>query len=475
MQPVRHLLAAVLMTTQLVAQGPRQVVRTAILAVEGDSARVVTDRWSARLARDSTDRESLLGLAAVAQSTYRFDLARLLTARLLLPAETAPNAWSVYATLLEARGLAAQSRFAAADSLFAITAEQAHRLGDHAAEAEALLGRAVTQVRIVGPAGVAVTLQRARPLIPASDTAFEAAWRCSHAALLSLTDPPAAAGEARAGASLAEAGHQARIALTCRFATARLLLNAGKSFPAADSLALIAAAFASIHDIAEQASSLQWAGYALGGVGQYGAARGAALAAVEAGRASGNLSAVAWADLNLTGIAYLFGDVETAAHPLAEAESLFVQQGDNWGFAALQGYKAGLAESEGNLERARTIYQAALDRLAGFDPDGALQFRVQLASIARRERDYPTAARELAAAHRIARTNGMRGWQEALAFSDGILALARGDLATAESDLREHLRTLGSGQPARRYVAEARLAGTGRALTPGEQRRFLHR
>ena len=52
----------------------------------------------------------------------------------------------------------------------------------------------------------------------------------------------------------------------------------------------------------------------------------------------------------------------------------------------------------------------------------------------------------------------MEGWQESLAYWDGLLALARGDLAGAEADLLEDLRTLGSGQPARRYVAEARLA-----------------
>ena len=458
MQLVRLLLAAALTASPLVAQDPRQVVRTAVLAVEGDSAGLVSQRWSARLATDTADPEALLGLATVAQLTYRFDLARRLTAPLRSPTGAGSNAWAVYASLLDARALAAQSRFAQADSLFVITADMAHRLGDRAAEAEALLGRTVTQVRIVGPAGVAVTLQRARLLIPASDTALDASWRCSHAALLAGNAPAAAAREASAGAVLASSAGQARVALTCRFVTARLLLNAGKSFPAADSLALIAAAFASIHDVAELASVLQWQAYALSGVGQYGAARRVALAAVEAGRASGNGSAVAWANLNLTGIAYLFGDLESASHSLAEAESLFVQQGDNWGFAALQGYKAGLAESAGDLDRARAVYQAALPRLAAFDPDGAIQFLVHLASIARRQGNFPVAAERLADAHAIARKHGMGGWQESLAYWDGLLALARGDLAGAESDLLKDLRTLGSGQPARRYVAEARLA-----------------
>ena len=305
---------------------------------------------------------------------------------------------------------------------------------------------------------MSVTLQRARLLIPATDTALDASWRCSHAALLSQTDPPGAQREARTGATLAEGAGQERVALTCRFVTARLLLDAGKSFAATDSLALIAAGFSSIHDVAELASVQQWQAYALSGIGQYGTARRVALAAAEAGRASGNSSAVAWADLNLTGIAYLVGDLESASHTLAEAESLFVQQGDNWGFAALQGYKAGLAESNGDLDQARAVYQAALPRLAAFDPDGAIQFLVHLSSIARRQGNYPVAAERLAEAHALARKHRMGGWQESLAYWDGLLALARGDLAGAEAFLLEDLRTLGSGQPARRYVAEARLA-----------------
>ena len=243
--------------------------------------------------------------------------------------------------------------------------------------------------------GVEVQLRRARTLIPTSDTALDATWHCSRAALLAGRPTRAEAQrEARTGTVLAEgAREQARVALGCRFVTARLLLDAGKSFAAADSMALIAAGFTAIHDVAERGLRPAMAAYALSGVGEYGWHVTWRLPPSRRAGPPSNFSAVAWADLNLTGIAYLVGDLESASHTLAEAESLFVQQGDNWGFAALQGYKAGLAESNGDLDRARAVYQAALPRLAAFDPDGAIQFLVHLASIARRQGNYPVAAR----------------------------------------------------------------------------------
>ena len=458
MPRVRPLLIVLAAASQLAAQDPRQVVRAATRAVEGDSADALAARWSARLVADSTDEEALLGLATIARLTYRFDLAHQLVAPLIDAPGSDSNRWAIHARLLEAHALTAQARFGAADSLLALVAAQAHASGDRAAEAEALLGRAVTQIRITGPPGVEVQLRRARTLIPVSDTALDAAWHCSRAALLAGTERMGAQREARIGTVRAERAREQRIALGCRFLTARLMLSAGKSLAAADSMGRIAAAFASIHDIGDEAAALQWQAYALTGVGEYGAARHAALAAVKAGRVSGNLSAVAWAELNLTGIAFLFGDLESASRTLAEADSLFVRQGDNWGLATLQGYKAGLAESNGDLAGARTIFQSELARVEEFDPDAAIEAHVQLASIARREGDFSTAAAELGAAHRIATQQGMKGWQEALAFYDGMLALARGDLVAAEADLRRHLRTLGPRQLARRYVAETRLA-----------------
>ena len=216
----RSLLIALAAATQLAAQDPRQVTRMATLAVEGDSADQLAARWSARLAADSTDPEALLGLATIARLTYRFDLAHQLVAPLIDAPGSDTSGWAIQARLLEARALTAQSRFGAADSLLALVAAQARASGDRAAEAEALLARAVTQIRITGPPGVAVQLRRARILIPVSDTALDAEWHCSRAALLAGTDRLGAQREARTGTTPRQArpgtAHRARLSLPHR-------------------------------------------------------------------------------------------------------------------------------------------------------------------------------------------------------------------------------------------------------------------
>jgi hypothetical protein len=81
---------------------PPAIVREARLAVEGDSAPRVGARWSARLARDSTDSAALLGLATLARLTYDYPLAERLYRRL---AAGPADRFAVYARLgLASRG-----------------------------------------------------------------------------------------------------------------------------------------------------------------------------------------------------------------------------------------------------------------------------------------------------------------------------------------------------------------------------------
>jgi hypothetical protein len=47
------------------ADAAKDVVRRALLAVEGDSIAPVRTRWSARLEQDTADRAALLGIATL--------------------------------------------------------------------------------------------------------------------------------------------------------------------------------------------------------------------------------------------------------------------------------------------------------------------------------------------------------------------------------------------------------------------------
>lgn len=78
---------------------PRTVVRAAERSVSDDSASTVTARWRTALARDSTDRTALLGLAKVARMTYDFAASERLLLRLLARAPSSPDQWTVQARL----------------------------------------------------------------------------------------------------------------------------------------------------------------------------------------------------------------------------------------------------------------------------------------------------------------------------------------------------------------------------------------
>ena len=73
-------LALALLTLALTAgqapEPPRQVMRHARAAVEGDSVPAARSAWSERLSRDSSDRAAILGLATMARLTADDSTAR---------------------------------------------------------------------------------------------------------------------------------------------------------------------------------------------------------------------------------------------------------------------------------------------------------------------------------------------------------------------------------------------------------------
>src|SRR6476659_8407206 len=78
---------------------PRIIVFAAERAVSDDSAPVASARWQAALARDSSDRTALLGLATLARMTYDFSTAERLLGRLLAQRSGTPDRWRVQARL----------------------------------------------------------------------------------------------------------------------------------------------------------------------------------------------------------------------------------------------------------------------------------------------------------------------------------------------------------------------------------------
>src|SRR5690242_9178368 len=101
-------LSFLLLTASPDSLDPHVIVVDVIRAIEGDSAAALAARWQAQIARDSTDRAALFGLATLARLQYRYPEAEHLYARVLGSDSLAPDRLGAYSLLGRAQGLDAQ-------------------------------------------------------------------------------------------------------------------------------------------------------------------------------------------------------------------------------------------------------------------------------------------------------------------------------------------------------------------------------
>ena len=181
----------------------RDVVRRALLAVEGDSIAPVRTRWSAGLQRDATDRAAVLGIATLARLTYDYTTSDRLYPQLFNADSLHPDSYVAYARLGRAWSLEERGQSDAAGDEFARARRAARGAGDPAAEAEALLGLAFARGAAEGMAVAKALLDTAGTLIPASavDLQAERGWR--RAMILGLLADPRATADAVASIALA--------------------------------------------------------------------------------------------------------------------------------------------------------------------------------------------------------------------------------------------------------------------------------
>jgi hypothetical protein len=144
----------------------RDVVRHAEHSVEGDSSAAVRTRWAARVARDSTDRAALLGLATLARLTYDYSASDRLYPRLFSTDSLHPDSYAAYARLGRAWSLEERGQSDAAGDAFARARATAHAARDRTAEAEALIGLAFALGPTAGVAAAKAILDTAAQFIP---------------------------------------------------------------------------------------------------------------------------------------------------------------------------------------------------------------------------------------------------------------------------------------------------------------------
>lgn len=425
-------------------------------AVDGGGAPALRDRLSRRLSSNASDREALLGLGALARLTYDYAQSDARLARVI--ALGAEDAFADHARMERARGLQVRGQLREAADLFAEAAAHAERRSDTQALAEALLGLAGPRSRLAPAAEVLALLERAAGLT-GGDPRLDANLRCQRAAWLSRAGQRGARELAEEGAVLARRAGDMRQEGSCAQVIAQSFAAEGDIDAAARALARAMPLFERSHDRAALASLLQWRGYLFNSLGRYGEARTDLTMAISEGERSGAMSPVGWALINLGMISLGLGDRVTATEQLDRAVALLDGQGDAWGVATARSMLGGVARAAGDVPRARETYTRVLAWADG-NGNALTQFNMHeaLATLGEMENDWALVARHSAAAHAIARSNRMAGWEAGLSYNDGRAALRRGDLVTASKELSTYLAAADESQHATRYAARALLA-----------------
>jgi tetratricopeptide (TPR) repeat protein len=438
---------------------PRDVIRRALLAVEGDSIAPVRTRWSARLQRDATDRAAVLGIATLARLTYDYSTSDRLYPQLFDADSLHSDSYAAYARLGRAWSLEERGRSDAAGDEFARARRVARGAGDPAAEAEALLGLAFARGAAEGMAVTKALLDTAGTLIPASavDLQAERGWR--RAMILGLLADPRATAEAEASIALARRSGDLRVEAQAYRSLAKVLDWRGREDSALAAFHEAEQRFRQARDRSWLAVTLMNRANTLRKRGDLGETMETLRLVLTEGEASHNRWAVASAHTGLGVVALQLNDLETAAEHLNRAVSMFEAQGDRSSAMNARKFLPVIALAGGDFETARRQTLEALAFYQGtgetLDQFGAYQ---TLATVAMRERDWAGAEHALADARALLRKLEGPQWGAALAYDQGRLASAQGDLPTAERSFKRVLGTLDSAQHLSRYDARLRLA-----------------
>ena len=455
-----HIIAALLVAAGSdTTDQPRIVVREALRAVEGDSARRAAAGWEERLRRNSADRAAALGLATLARFSYDYADAERRYRQLFESDSTRLDRFAVYASLGYGQALYTRGLLVAADSHFTRALTAARVTEDPVAEAEALSELSMVRAISTGLDSGLVLVDRATRLTPPNELDIQAANHCRRAVLLAVATRADAASEAILGAEAARRAGERRLEAFClRTLALALKLRADPD----SSLALLRRVIPlqrEARDRSALAESLLRTSDILLSRGDYGEAKDVMRRALIEGEASRNLLAVASANLSLGSLALMLNDHASAAEHVNRAIAMFEAQGDVGGVMMARAFLPDVALAGGDLVEARRQAQEVL-RWYQETKEAPNEFEMHrgLASIAMRERDWVEASRALSAARDLARRHGISMWSEGLAFDYGRLALLRGDLAAAERFFLDDLRRHAPDRRVHRHGTRMRLA-----------------
>ena len=436
---------------------PDAVVHEAARAVEAGSAAQARTRYAERLRVNGADRDAMLGLATVARLTYEFDeadrLYRRLTNGVPLSDPHAIRAHLGLAQAMDAHGVK-QELEAQLDS----ARRGASLAGDRTAEATAHFWITHTLAGLYGGAFALAHLDTAVALAPADARELHADARCRRGQIAGVLGASSARDSIAVAQSFANSvGHASAQAICWRgLGTYHEIQGAlDSSLAAFDSLIALRRR---MHDRSGLAFALTLRADAMRTHGDFGGALRIFRDALLEARASRNLYIEASVTLGLGGTALSLNDLVTAEAQVGQAIRAFEAARDSAGAMLARSFLPFISLADRDYALARRQVAAVMPwaQRVG-DWSHVLELYTQLAGIEMRAGDWSAAERALREAADAARKLGPA--KEALvAFPRGRLALHRVDLATAEREFRDFLRSLDSTQRIQRYETRAYLA-----------------
>lgn len=455
---VAPLLAILALAAARQAEDPGRLVQHAVAAVEGDSVAVVRNRWSRRLARDSSDRHMRLGLAALAQHTYQDSIAEPLYRSLLAmdgPADTIAG----YAALYLARQMILRGQWLRADSFADRAVAVSRGLRDPVLSGEAFLVLANVRHRTRSAAEALALLDSADAVLPAAAFRERSLAKCTRAQVYSFVSDARSLSEVETGIALADSAASFRARAACRNIKAGELSRRGDADSAISAYHYLIADYRRARDRAGLAISLQWRAHFYRSIGWLARSRRDAQEAIVEAEASGVGIAIPWAQTTLAFASLQLGDLAGAAPYAAAARERFAGQGDRYATVTALGLEGYLAVATGDLATARKAYTDALARSEALSwAESEINLHTALMNLALREGDLVTAQREVAARGARARAARMEGFVSSNRYYEGVVALRMGRLDLAEQIFRTRSAAAQRAQPNWLYLDAARLA-----------------
>ncbi len=436
---------------------PGTIVFATERAVADDSAQVASTRWQAALARDSSDRAALLGLATLARMTYDFPTAERLLKRLLNRRSGTPDRWQVQARLGMYRVAFAQGDDGRARGLLDSAVADARRIGDRDGEADAMMG--FTSVR--GPAATALlaALDTLDALLPPGDGRDRAESICRRGLYTGIGGDTAAIGVIRRGIDMAERVGERRLTGHCLEAYGLVHSVQGHADSVLPIYERAEALLRATHDHASLARLESRRSDEFQARGWLGEAKLALSRVLAEAEISHNRQRAGYAYAGLGMLALRVGDLSTAARRYEQAAGLYDSLGNGEGAMISRQNRAEVMEVAGDLPGARDAFHGALaEAEQGEFFEDAVIMRQHLARIAIRLRDWPDAERQLAVADSAAHVRGLEQMRGSLVYDRARLAIGQGRLTQAADLLDRLLRDLAPDDQLPRYTARLRLA-----------------